>query len=216
MRLTQVARKGHRVGMTVSRHPGTTRMDCRQCRLLFSPCPARRAAGRDGTIADACPLPLPSPPRSGAGVKGSTHEARCSAQAHSRSSRHDGFPTPRNHENGVLRRRVAFPDSVGCRLSCSPLWPRARVARPGDGAGGEAGRRARNSLRTCLSDPFSQQSSWRRGRHPETMKMVDVHTSTSPPARSAVRRSPPSSRRPVPSRRLRRNRPETGRGGPGG
>ena len=65
-------------------------------------------------------------------------------------SRHDGFPTPRNHENGVLRRPLAFSDSAGCRLLCSPL--RARR-----GAGGEAGRRARNGLRTCLSDPFSEQ-----------------------------------------------------------
>jgi len=46
---------------------------------------AGRAAGGGRTEGDVHLLPLPSPPRSGAGVKGSTREARWSAKAHFRS-----------------------------------------------------------------------------------------------------------------------------------
>ncbi len=56
--------------------------------------------------------------------------------------RHDGLPTPRNHANGVLCRRLAFSDSVGCRLSCSPLRPKGSRSETRRGAGGEALSRA--------------------------------------------------------------------------
>ncbi len=128
-------------------------------------------------------------------------------------SRHDGFPTPRNHENvsyalpfavcplprtgeggrgeGVPRRIEHTSLSPGrpartagraagrerARADVHPLPLPQPLPVPGresraqdtrtegtptpifgaDGAGGEAGRRARNSLRTCLSDPFSEE-----------------------------------------------------------